>query len=48
MCHQKLHLIGQDSAVSQNEIFPQAGYVRGEEQWHACLLRCSAAFAVVA
>ena len=48
MCHQKSHLIGQDSAVSQNEIFPEAGHIRGIEQGHVGLLRRAAAFAVIA
>ena len=48
MCHQKLHLIGQDSAVSQNEIFPEAGHIRGVKQRHACLLGRATAFAVIA
>jgi len=48
MCHQKLHLVGQDSAVSQNEIFPEAGHIRGVKQGHACLLRRPTAFTVVA
>ena len=48
MCHQKLHLIGQDSAVAQNEIFPEAGHIRGIEQGHVGLLRRAAAFAVIA
>jgi len=27
MRHQKLHLVGQDAAVTQNEVFPQAGHI---------------------
>ena len=47
MCHQKLHLICQYATVAQNEIFPQAGYVRRVEQRHVGLLWRAAAFAVI-
>jgi len=46
--HQKLHLVGQDAAVTQNEVFPQAGHVGRKEQRHVRLLRRTVAFAVVA
>jgi hypothetical protein len=48
MRHQKFHLIGQNSAVAQNEIFPQAGYIRCVEQRHVGLLGCAGGFAMVA
>jgi len=48
MRHQKLHLIRQDPAVAQYEVFPQAGHVRRVQQRHTSLLGCSTAFAVVA
>ena len=48
MRHQKLHLVGQDAAVAQNEVFPQAGNIRRVEQGHVGLLGGAAAFAVVA
>ena len=48
MRHQKLHLIGQDTAVAQDEVFPQAGHVGGVEQRHMGLLGRAAALAVVA
>ena len=48
MGHQKLHLIGQDAAVAQNKVFPQAGHVGRVEQRHTRLLGGAAALAVVA
>jgi len=48
MRHQKLHLITQDAAVAQNEVFPQAGDIRCVQQRHVGLLGRAAAFAVVA
>ena len=48
MCHQELHLVRQNAAVSQNEVFPQAGHIRRVQQRHTRLLRGAAAFAVVA
>lgn len=46
--HQKLHLVSQDAPVSQDEIFPEAGYVRGKKERHACLLRRAVTLAMVA
>ena len=46
--HQKLHLVHQDAAIAQDEVFPQAGHVRRVQQVHARLLRRAAALAVVA
>ena len=48
MGHEKLHLVGQNAAVSQDEILPQRGRVRGVEQRHARLLGGSGTFAVIA
>ena len=48
MRHQKLHLVGQDAAIAQDEVFPQARYVGREEQGHVRLLGRTVAFAVVA
>jgi hypothetical protein len=48
MRHQKLHLIGQDAAVAQNEVFPQAGHIRRVKQRHMRLLGRAGGFAVVA
>lgn len=48
MRHQKLHLVRQDAAVAQNEVFPQAGHIRRVEQGHVGLLGRAAALAVVA
>ena len=46
--HQKLHLVGQDAAVAQDEVLPQAGHIRGVHQGHARLLGRAVALAVVA
>ena len=46
--HQKIHLIGQDASVAQDEILPQAGHVGGVEQRHVGLLGCARTLAVVA
>lgn len=46
--HQEFHLVRQDAAVSQNEIFPEAGHVRRVQQRHVGLLGRAAALAVVA
>ena len=48
MGHQKLHLVGQDAAVAQDEVFPQAGDIRRKEQRHVRLLGRAVTFAVVA
>ena len=48
MGHQKLHLVGQNAAVAQNEVFPEAGHIRRVEQRHVGLLGRAIAFAVVA
>ena len=48
MRHQKLHLVGQNAAVAQNEVFPQARHVRREQERHMGLLGRAVAFAVVA
>ena len=48
MRHQKLHLVRQDAAVTQDEVFPQAGHVGREKQRHVRLLGRTVAFAVVA
>lgn len=48
MRHQELHLVGQDAAVAQDEVFPQAGHVGGIQQGHVGLLRRAAALAMVA
>ena len=48
MRHQELHLIGQDAAVAQNEIFPQAGNIRRVKQWHVGLFGRATALAVIA
>lgn len=45
---QKLHLIGQDPPVAQDEVFPEAGYIGCIEQRHARLLRCAGTLAVIA
>jgi hypothetical protein len=46
--HQELHLVRQDAAVAQDEVFPQAGHVRRVQQRHVRLLGRAAALAVVA
>jgi hypothetical protein len=46
--HQELHLVRQNAAVAQNEVFPQAGHIRRVQQRHVGLLGRAAAFAVVA
>ena len=48
MRHQKLHLVGQNAAVAQNEVFPQARHVRRVQERHMGLLGRAVAFAVVA
>ena len=48
MRHQKLHLVRQNAAVAQNEVFPQAGHIGRVQQRHAGLFRRTAAFAMVA
>ena len=48
MRHQKLHLVCQNAAVAQNEVFPQAGHIGRIQQRHTRLLRGAVAFAVVA
>ncbi len=48
MRHQKLHLIGQNAAIAQNEIFPQAGHIRRVKQGHMRLFGRAGGFAVVA
>ncbi len=48
MRHQKFHLIGQNSAVAQNKIFPQAGHIGCVEQRHMRLLWRAGGLAVVA
>ncbi len=48
MRHQKLHLIRQDTAVAQDEVFPQRWLVRRVQQRHARLLGRAVALAVVA
>jgi hypothetical protein len=48
MRHQEFHLIGQNPAVAQNEIFPQAGHVGRVKQRHMRLLGRAGGFAVVA
>jgi hypothetical protein len=47
--HQEFHLIGQDAAVAQDEVLPQAGHIGRIQQRHVGLLgRAAAALAVVA
>jgi hypothetical protein len=46
--HQKFHLVRQDAAVAQDEVFPQAGNIRRVQERHVRLLGGAAAFAVVA
>ena len=46
--HQKLHLIGQYAAITQNKVFPQAWHVRRVQQRHVGLFRGSAALSMVA
>ncbi len=46
--HQKFHLIHQNAAVAQYEVFPQAGHIRGVQQRHMGLLGGAVALAVVA
>ena len=48
MRHQELHLVRQDTAVAQNEVFPQARHIGRVEQRHMRLLGRAAALAVVA
>jgi hypothetical protein len=48
MRHQKLHLVDQNSPVSQNKVFPQAGDVGRVQKWHVGLFRRAGRFAVVA
>ena len=46
--HQKRHLVRQDAAVAQDEVFPEAGHIGRVEQRHVGLLGRAVAFAVVA
>jgi enoyl-CoA hydratase/carnithine racemase len=46
--HQEFHLVRQDAAVSQNEIFPKAGHIGRIQERHVGLLGRAAALAVVA
>jgi hypothetical protein len=46
--HQELHLVRQDAAVAQDEVFPQAGHVGRVQQRHVGLLGRAVALAVVA
>ena len=48
MRHQKLHLIGQNPPVAQDEVFPKAGHVGRIKQGHARLLGGAGGFAVIA
>ena len=48
VCDQKFHLVHQNAAVAQNEVFPQTGNVRRVQQRHICLLWGAVALAVVA
>jgi len=48
MRHQKLHLVRQDAAVAQDEVFPQTGHIGRVEQRHVGLLGGAVALAVVA
>ena len=48
MGHQKLHLIGQNAPIAQDEILPQAWNIRRVHQGHIGLFRCTAALAMVA
>ncbi len=48
MCHQELHLVGQNAPVAQNEVFPQARYVGRVQKRHVGLLGGAATLAVVA
>ena len=48
MRHQKLHLIRQDTAVTQDEVLPQRWLIRRVKQRHARLLRGAIPLAVVA
>ena len=48
MRHQKLHLVRQDTAVTQDEVLPQRRLIRRVKQRHARLLRRAVALAVVA
>ena len=48
MGHQKLHLVGQDTPVAQDEVFPQAWYIGCIQQRHVGLLRRAVALAMVA
>ena len=41
-------MIRQDTAVAQDEVFPQGGHIRGVEQGHLGLLGGAVGFAVVA
>ena len=45
---QKLHLVGQDAPVAQDEVLPQARHIGCEKQRHVRLLRSAVAFTVVA
>ena len=45
--HQKLHLIRQDSSVTQNEVFPEAGHIGRVQKRHVGLLGRAVTFAVV-
>ena len=48
MRHQELHLVRQDAAVAQDEVFPQAGHIGRVQQRHVRLLGRAVALAVVA
>ena len=48
MRHQKLHLIRQNPAVTQDEVFPQRRLIRRVKQRHTRLLGRAVALAVVA
>ena len=48
MRHQKLHLIRQDTAITQDEVLPQRWLIRCVKQRHARLLGRAVALAVVA
>ena len=48
MGRQEFHLIGQDSAISQNEVLPQRGHIRSVQQGHFGLFGCATAFSQVA